>query len=82
MDFRIAPLLLIVINLLLCINFYVQPHKISMGSIAAILIVAALAFGAHLSHNYYSKQFKAALYIGIVICLVADAYFLKYYLTP
>jgi hypothetical protein len=78
MEFRIAPMILIVLNCLFLVYclFNLQEATIKQSGIGFGLV--ALAYGASLSHSYYTKQFMNTFYILAGLCVAVSGYILYY----
>jgi hypothetical protein len=76
MEFRIAPMILVVLNVLFLVNcvIHIQDATIKQGLIG--LGVVALAFGASRSHHFYSKAFLYTLYALCIVCIGMASYVL------
>jgi hypothetical protein len=76
MEFRIAPMILIVLNILFLINciLHIADATVKQGLIG--LGVVLLAFGASKSHAFYSKTFLYTLYSISIICIFMAAFVL------
>lgn len=83
MEFRIAPLIMAVFNLIFIT--FVNPainESISLSQVSSLpkilfpfLLIFALSIGAFLRHSYYTKSFKLAYYIIQAINLALGIYY-------
>ena len=76
MEFRIAPLILAVLNTLFLVNciLHISDASLKQGLIGLGIVV--LAIGASRSHHYYTKPFTVALYSLCGVCAVMAGYVL------
>ena len=85
MEFRIAPMIMALINLFfivfVLINYHFNHQEINIKMILLPLIILFVAKGAFKSHHYYKQTFKTAFYIiqlcniiGIVFLVIASSF--------
>jgi hypothetical protein len=68
MEFRIAPLLLAVLNTLFLGNCVINSSDATLKQALIGFGMILLAIGSSRSHHYYSKPFLTALYSLSILC--------------
>ncbi|MEZ5045758.1 MAG: hypothetical protein R2831_02075 [Chitinophagaceae bacterium] len=84
MEFRIAPLLISIFNLIYIL--FINPNineSIPLASVANIfkmllpfILLLAMSMGTFFRHDFYSKKFKIAFWVLNSISLVSAVYYI------
>lgn len=77
MEFRIAPLILVILNALYLLYCIINMQDVRIKQVGIGFGVVALAYGASLSHSYYTKRFMQFFY-GIALFDILLAGYLLY----
>ncbi len=76
MEFRIAPLILVILNALYLLYCIINMQDVSIKQVGIGFGVVVLAYGASLSHSYYTNRFLQFFYSIAVLDLLLAGYLL------